>query len=220
MFNFFGKSDDALKLDVINEIMFDPSFNSSQVDISVQNGVIKLTGTVPHYVEKISAKAAVQRVSGVKDVDDRLEVKPRVEKTDDEMTTAAKNALKWNYSAPDDVQVLVRHGWIELSGEAEWDYQRTAAKNAVQELLGVIGVTSHITLKSKNAPSENIKADIQEALLRSREEDIQKVDVSVRGQTVVLSGRVHSFAEIVEAELTAWKAAGVNFVETRLEVVP
>ena len=179
MFNFVNKTDSEVKRDVINELSWDPSINATQVKVSADNGVVTLRGSVPHYIEKMSAEHSAQRVGGVKAVADELEVKGVFDKTDEEIARAAINAMDWNYSVPEEVKVSVDNGWITLSGEAEWDYQRNAAVDSVSELLGVSGVTNDISLKSKVQPAD-IKTRIEDALKRSAGSEGRKISVSVR----------------------------------------
>ena len=217
MFNFFNKTNADVKRDVINELMWDPKVTSSQVKVSADDGIVTLSGTVPHYIEKLAAEQAAQRVGGVKAVADELEVKGLFDKTDEDIARAASNALKWNYLVPDGIKIAVEKGWITLSGKTEWDYQRNAAKNSVSELLGVRGITNSITIKSKVQPSD-IKTRIEKALKRSAEAESKKISVSVKGDTVTLSGKVHSFAESSDASDAAWMAPGVQNVENNLTI--
>lgn len=215
MFNFFNKTDSDVKRDVLNELMWDPSLNSSEVKVSAADGIVTLSGSVPHYIEKITAEHAAQRVGGVKAVADELKVVGVFDKSDEDIARAALNAFKWNYSVPEGIKVSVSNGWLTIDGEVEWDYQRHAAKNSVSELLGVSGVTNNITLKSKAQPSD-IKTRIEDALKRSAEAEGRKINVSVHGDKVTLTGKVHSYAELEDARLAAWMAPGVMTVENNL----
>ena len=217
MFNFFNKTDSDVKRDVSNELMWDPSVTSSDVKVSAKDGIVTLRGTVPHYIEKMAAEHAAERVGGVKAVADELEVKTSFDKSDEEIATAAVSALKWNYSVPDNVQVAVEKGWITLTGQADWDYERNAAKDSVSQLMGVCGVTNSMTIKSKVQPSD-IKTRIEEALKRSAEAEGRKISVSVSGDKVTLTGNVHSYSEIDDARDAAWMAPGVTTVDNNLTI--
>lgn len=159
MFSFFEKDDEQIQIDVMKELKFDPSVTSAQVSVAVANGVVTLSGNVPHFFEKTSAEEAAQRVGGVRAVADEIEVKlmGAYEKSDAEIANAALNAVEWNFSVPREVKVSVDHGWITLRGETEWDYQRQAAEKAVGHLMGGRGIKNEMTLR------ENARADQQTA---------------------------------------------------------
>jgi nucleotide-binding universal stress UspA family protein len=65
-------------------------------------------------------------------------------------------------------QVTVSEGWVTLTGEVDWQYQKLDAEQAVRRLTGVRGMTNHITVKSRIAPAD-LKKRIEDALVRSAE---------------------------------------------------
>ncbi len=219
MFNFFQKSDSKIQQDVINELKWDPSVTSTQISVTTQDGIVTLRGSVPHYFEKSTAEKAAQRVGGVKAIADEIEVDMMgsYERSDTDIAEAAVNALEWSYSAPKNLKVTVEKGWITLSGETEWEYERNAARNAVKSLMGVCGVSNNITLKSRIQPVD-VKLHIEEALKRSAEAEGRKISVEVKDNRVILTGNVHSFAEMTDAGLAAWNAPGVVYVENNLRI--
>lgn len=217
MFNFFNKTDSDVRQDVANELMWDPRVSSGDIKVTAKDGIITLNGTVPHLTEKRAAEHAAERVGGVKAVVDELEVKSSFDRSDEEIAEAAVSALKWNYSVPENVKLSIDHGWITLTGEADWNYQRTAAKNSVNQLLGVRGVSNSITIRPK-VQSSDIKTRIEEALKRSAETEGRKISVVVSGDKVTLTGNVHSFSESDDARDAAWMAPGVTSVENNLTI--
>jgi osmotically-inducible protein OsmY len=219
MFNFRKKADTQLRQDVESELGWDPSVTFDKIAVAAQDGIVTLRGSVPHYYDKMSAEKAVRRVGGVRAIADELEVDlfPEYRRSDDEIARAALSALEWSYSAPEGIKVTVDNGWITLLGEAEWAFERNAAREAVGSLLGVRGVSNNITIKSKvHAP--DVKARIEEALKRSAETEGRNIQVSVSGDRVNLSGSVHSFAELEDARLAAWSAPGVLIVDDDLKI--
>ena len=219
MFNFFSKTDSQIKHDVMNEIKWDPSITSTQVTVSADDGIITLRGTVPHFFEKSKAEDAAQRVGGVRAVADEIEVNMlgSFNRSDEQIAAAAVSAIDWSYSVPKGIKISVEKGWITLKGEADWDYQRIAAKDAVSQLMGVCGVTNEISIKSKML-STDVKTRIEEALKRSAESEGRKISVSVSGDKATLTGNVHSFAELEVARHAAWMAPGIMYVENNLKI--
>jgi osmotically-inducible protein OsmY len=183
----------------------------------VHDGIVTLRGSVPQYYEKTKAVEAAQRVGGVRAVADEIEVNLMGSylHSDEQIAEAALSALQWSYSVPKDAKVTISKGWITLTGQAEWNYQRKAATNVVSRLMGVSGVTNNISIKSKILPSD-IKIRIEEALIRSAEAEGRKISVSVDGDKATLTGKVHSYVELDEAGHAAWMAPGIKSVENNL----
>lgn len=214
------KTDAVIKENVLDELQWQPNVDETEVGVTVDRGVVTLTGTVDSYTKKIAAEEAAKKVKGVKAVVENIEVKYGIEykKTDKEIAKAALEALKWNSSVPDDkITLKVENGWIHLNGEVEWEYQRDAAKRTVQNLLGVRAVTNNITLKQTVKPT-GIKEKISKAFERLADVDANNIEVIVEDHTVKLKGKVHSLAEKEEANKSALYTPGVYHVENELLV--
>jgi osmotically-inducible protein OsmY len=214
------KSDSQLKKDVESELEWDPSLDATHVGVAVKDGVVTLSGHLDSFAEKFAAERAVQRVQGVKALAVELDVRLGAgsKRTDGEIAAAAESALKWHTLVPEDrVKVMVEKGWITLSGEVDWEYQRNHAFKAVRSLHGVVGVSNNITLKPQVTPA-NLSARIQQALQRQAEREAKGIEVMVSGHTVTLRGRVHSWAERTAAQGAAWSAPGITSVINELRV--
>jgi osmotically-inducible protein OsmY len=216
------KSDIELKRDVESELRWEPSVNEAHIGVSVKEGIVTLSGHVPSYAEKYGAENAAKRVYAVKAVADELDVKVpgSAKRTDEDIAQACVNALKANYSIPDEkIKVVVNNGWVTLEGEVEWQYQREAALNAVRYLAGMQGVSNGIKIKAHVAPKD-VKDKIEAAFKRSAEIDARRVRVDVHDGRIVLHGSVRSWAERDEAQKAAWAAPGVTLVENQITVAP
>ena len=222
MFNFFEKKDSKIQEDVIKELKWDPSITSVKITATSKDGIVTLRGTVPHYYEKLTAENAAQRVGGVRAVADEIEVNimGSYERSDEDIAEAAVNALKWNYSVPKGIAVVIEKGWITLKGQTKWEYQRHEAEKAVSKLMGVVGVSNDITLvpNESGASLSDIKHSIQDALARSARTEGNNIDIKINGNKVTLSGDVHSYSELEDAGFAAWCSPGVFQVENNLVI--
>ena len=70
----YTRSDERIKEDVNDRLSDDPSVDASEIDVTVDNREVTLTGTVNSRWEKRHAEDVVESVSGVKDVENRLKV--------------------------------------------------------------------------------------------------------------------------------------------------
>jgi osmotically-inducible protein OsmY len=216
------KSDSNLKKDVLDELLWDPLVPEDRVGVSVSDGVVTLTGHLDSYAEKVAARRAAQRVSGVKALAVELDVVPLVEheRSDTEIAGAVENALTWNTSVPKErIRVVVEKGWVTLGGELDWNYQRRAVERVIRPLKGVKGIIDNIELKASPITTD-LSARIQEALTRQVVREARRIEIAVDGSVVTLRGRVHSWAESNAAEGVTWSAPGVTRVNNLLTVEP
>ena len=120
---------------------------------------------------------------------------------------------------PDSIKVKVADGWITLSGETTWQYQRKQAESTLRYLTGVRGVTNMLTIKA-NSTSVDVSAKIQNAFSRHAGIDASRISVEVKDQTATLHGAVGTMAEREDAEDAAWMAEGVLSVHNEIVVDP
>jgi osmotically-inducible protein OsmY len=214
------KSDMQLKQDINAELSWEPSVNAAEIGVEVKDGIVTLAGHVSSYAEKLGAERAAQRVAGVKALAVEMNVKlPGVSKrTDTDIARSAESVLQWTSFLPKDaIKIKVESGWITLTGEVGWDYERKAAVDAVRTLLGVSGVSDQIVIKTKTSASV-VKSDIEAALQRRAKSDAKHISVDVRGGDVTLTGTVHSWSERELAANSAWMAPGVRSVVDNITV--
>lgn len=215
------KSDFQIQQDVQDHLKWNPFLKSSSIGVSVKNGIVTLSGQVENYAQKMEAENAAKKVSGVRGLaeDIQIGVSPAYKKTDADIADAVLSALKWNSAVPDDrIRLKVEEGYVTLEGEVEWDYQRTAARNAVANLTGVRNVWNNITVKPKVAPAD-VKNKISAAFHRTATIDADRISVEVEGTKAILKGKVRTYAERDDAVDAAWSAPGITTVENRLELV-
>jgi len=214
------KTDFEIQQDVMAELLWEPALNGTQIGVSVNQGIVMLSGVVDTYYKKVLAEKATKKVSGVKAVAEEITVSVRGGKThtDVDIAKAVVNALEWNSSIDDSkIKVQVENGEVTLDGEVEWNFQKISAQKAVENLAGVRHIINNLHVKNRVVVND-VKQKIALAFLRHATLDSDKIKVEVVGDKVILSGTVRSFAEKRDAERTSWSSPGVMHVENNLEI--
>jgi osmotically-inducible protein OsmY len=202
------------------ELEFDPLVDDADIHVVNIDGDVALNGTVPSYPQYLEATAAAQRVAGVRNVHNHLQVVlPDEDYRDDAiLTTAANNALALNVTVPDGVEATARDGNLTLTGAVEYGRQRKAAELAVAGLVGVRNVKDDIDI-SYDADPVDVTWFVQDALDRNAlVDDDSDVSVDTSGNTVTLRGHVRTWAERDTVVSAAWMAGGVMQVRDDLDI--
>lgn len=214
------KTDSQLQQDIRAELTWEPSVNATQIGVAVNDGVVTLTGQVDSFGEKWHAERAVQGVNGVKALAVNIDVRlpGSTNRSDTDIARTAENVLACMSQLPHDaIKVKVEGGWVTLSGEVDWQFQRQSATAAVRYLMGTTGVSDQIVLRP-HATAIVVKADIESALRRSARGGTHKISVDVSGDQVTLDGTADSWAERESARHAAWGTPGVRSVVDHIRV--
>jgi osmotically-inducible protein OsmY len=213
-------SDKTLRQAVMDELEWEPSIDAQHIGVAVDEGVVTLTGHVGSYTERLAAEKAVKRVKGVRAIAEEIEIRfPNDKKTsDDQIAKRALDVIAWDSTIPKDkIQVKVQNGFVTLTGEVDWFYQRDDAEAAVRKLTGVKGLSNEIKVKPQVRVTD-IKQRIENALKRNAEVESDAIKVTVQEGRVILDGKVKAWYERELAERTAWSAPGVISVEDRISI--
>jgi osmotically-inducible protein OsmY len=214
-----GKTTDVREA-VEAELKYDPLVDDADVHVVNMGGDVALNGTVPSYPQYLAAAAGAQRVAGVKNVFNHLQVVlPEAGYRDDAvLTTAANNALAQDVTVPDGVEAAASDGNLTLTGTVEFGVERAAAEQAVAGLAGVRNVRDQIEISYPDDPAE-VDLHVQEALARSA---LVPGDSDVRAATdggvITLTGHVRTWAEHDAVIGAAWMARGVIDVDDDLQI--
>lgn len=214
------KSNEELQKDVQEAIKWEPLLHAAEIGVTAKDGIVTLTGTVDNYIKKNEAETAAKNVVGVSAVIEKIQIKFKgsLQINDEETAKDALNALKWDWQVPHDtIKVKIEDGWVTLTGNVRWNYQKEAAKKAVSSLRHVKGVTNDIAIKEETA-DEIEQKDIEQALGRTWSIVNADIKVKVNGHKVTLSGTVESIFQKDEAARIAWNAPGVWHLDNNLIV--
>jgi osmotically-inducible protein OsmY len=212
-----GVTDGDVREAVIDELRSTPGIQSSLITVSVHRGAVTLDGEVSTFPEKRHAEQAALRVHGVNAVAEQISVRSLWSSGTDALIAEHVNkALAQAVDVPAGcVTAAVHHRQVTLSGSTPWQFQRAACLRAVGSLHGVVGVINEIEVRPAFTAADVHEA-ITAALLRSAELQANEVVVTAADGDITLTGRLHTWAERHEAELTAWAATGVTNVNNHL----
>jgi len=213
--------DEEIRRNVLKDLVWSPRVNATHIGVSVHEGVVDLTGHVETFADKLVAEHVALSVKGVKGVVQNILVRlPTENKTSDaELADRAVRLLSWDARLHGDaIQVKVEHGWVTLMGQVRSSGAHDAAFSDIKRLSGVVGVTDIITLRPSVLPRD-VKSQIEEALSRQSLLKGAIIQVSAQAKAIILSGRVHSWAQRHAARATAWAAPNVNDVIDNLHLV-
>ncbi len=232
-----SRTDDEIRDDVIDALAVDPATDSYEIKVSVDVGVVTLSGVVESMAEKKLAEDVVKGVKGVIGVANDIAVEYETERPDSEIEAEIERSLELNPSIEESlIDVTVTDGDVTLSGTVGSLAEKreatteawTAGVNSVDNNALVIEwwttaeviETEPVVFKT----DEQIRTDVEDALLYEPEVVSTEVDVSVDDAVVILTGTVGNYNSRRVAEETARNIAGVervkNYITVRLEIVP
>ena len=124
------------------------------VGYKVDGGVVTLTGQVARPILKSAAEKAVQRITGVSQVINNIEVLP-LSPMDDRIRWAVYHTLYSEHNPLSGyvwgpipaIHIIVKNGHVTLTGVVNNDTDKNVATLIVKTVPGVFSVTNHLTGK-------------------------------------------------------------------------
>jgi len=215
------KSDSQIQQEVLRELKWDTRVEETEVGVTVERGIVTLTGTLAGYAKKLAAQEAAHRVFGVLDVvnDIQVRVPGTMARTDGEIAHALRSALEWDVWVDQErIKSTVSNGWVTLEGDVGLFREREDVERVVRRLAGVRGLYNKIEVKPAKIKAEDVRDAIEEALERRAEREARHIKVEVDDGEVKLSGPVRSWAEKRAILGIVSHAPGVRAVDERLFV--
>ena len=138
-------SDDQIAKRAVDVLAWDVLVPDQSIQVTVSNGWVTLAGTVHWYYEKKAAEEDVRKLSGVRGVFNRIEIKPRVKAED--VKRKIDEALKRHAEVEArGIRVTVHNDTVLLEGKVDdWD-ERFAVENAAWSAPGVRSVEDKLAV--------------------------------------------------------------------------
>lgn len=205
--------------------------NKSQfknVQVGVQNGVAKLTGTVEVFSQKEDADKRVHGIKGVAAVDNELQVAgPEI--SDAELQEKLVKAIQYDRvgygTTPfNAISVSVHDGAVTLGGSAYGPVDADSAVAVAANTKGVKDVANEIRVDPPSPMDDGIRRAVYRAvygftsLNRYAIDPAQPIRIAVQNGNVTLYGVVESQADKDTAGIRANSVPGVFKVTNQLQV--
>jgi osmotically-inducible protein OsmY len=213
-------TDEDIARRVAEELFRDPKIDDEGVAVSAVDGMVLLRGTVGSFHQKREATKAAERVRGVVDVDNRIDVEilTHERREDADLRGDVLEALMLDSQVPMTVNARVADGCVVLSGDVQWQYQREEAERVAGNVPGVRAVVNEILRGDSVEIRDDVERRIRKAFLTTARLDAEHLDVAVADGKITLTGKVQSAREHDEAVAAAWAIAGVRSVDDRLTI--
>lgn len=124
------------------------NIDAANIEVEVQDGKVKLTGTVPWYWQQEAAEEIVSQLRGVKEVENELAIVPTEKISDEVIAEDIMAEMERSILVdPSQVEVTVADGVVTLTGEVNTTFPSMRAERIAKNALGVKDVHNLLTVK-------------------------------------------------------------------------
>ncbi len=213
------RSDDRIREAVELALAYDPRTNPYAIDVTVENGVVTLSGTVHTLSARRAAVRNARNTVGIMRVANRLDV--RVTPRENEaIEQDLEQAFLWDpVLERHEIAPVVRNGKAYLYGRVDNAYEKWRAADVASRVPGIAAVDNGLEVADEWArrTDSRIEQAVEDQLFWSAEVDQESITVEVDDGIVTLAGGVESWTEHHEAIDDAFDA-GARVVRSELSV--
>jgi len=213
---FASETDDRIESSAKQSYVFKTYLKGDDVKVQSKDGVVTLTGTVSEESHKSLARETVAGLSGVKSVDNKLDVKGETAAkfTDAWLITKVKSTLLFHRNVnATGTEILAKDGIVTLRGEATNSAQKDLTTEYARDVEGVKNVKNEMTVLtaatkpgkktigekidsiSEKIDDASITALVKTTLLYHRSTSALKTTVETKEGVVTLGGKAKNAAE-------------------------
>ncbi len=210
-----ARPDAEIEKDIKDSLYADLRIVSDNVDVQVVDGKAHLRGTVPDEAQKSLARAVADRIKGVRQVINELEIDSVAARADADITADVAAALAADTLVDEDkIEVTTVDGVVYLRGTVSSHTERKAADEDTKAIRGVVDVIDEIMVAPSYARSdEEIATEVRKQIQKNLKLDGLKLEVEVRHSIVHLMGNVSTMEQRWLAdELARWTPGAIDVV--------
>lgn len=216
----YDRTAKEIKQSVVDALAHDPRTKSYNIDVSVENDVVTLSGVVDNLKSKHSAERDALNTPGVRDVNNYLVVRFANLSADQEVTQRVESALiRDPVLERHEISVEVRNNKVYLYGDIDNLYEKRHAEDVVSRVIGVADVQNRLYIGDEwrwKSDSE-IKRDITNELYWDWFVDESTIELKVEDAVATLEGEVGSWKRLEAAVDDAFDG-GAKLVVSYLDV--
>lgn len=212
-----GKRADAeIERDVKDALYADLRVVSDNLDVQVLDGRVYLRGTVPNENQKALARMVADRIKGVRQVINHLDVMPLEIRSDADITADVVAALTIDTLVDEDkIDVTTVDGVVYLRGTVDSYVQRKSADENARSVRGVLDVINELVVVPSLARSdEEVAAEVVRQLSENLRLDITEIKVDVKHGVVRLRGTVTTVEQLwLVDEVARWTPGVIDVID-------
>jgi len=224
------RSDSELREEIEQALRGNAYVDEYMVRVSVEEGDVKLSGTVGSMAEKNMAtlEAWVYGVELVNNLDLRVDPAYRegaeretriVEMSDEELEEAVFDTYLYDPRVnPLNLDIEVMEGTVVISGTVDNLMASRVAVSDARNVMGALQVLDSIEVVTEDRPDQEIVSSVEDALARDAYVNGYDIQVTVEDGIVYLNGTVDSYFKKTRSEDLASGRRGVTGVRNLLEV--
>lgn len=209
--------DKKISNNIKNDLDHDMGEAFRDVNISVQDGLVHLSGVVDAMNDKLTAEKIVSETSGVRRVENDITISAGANFNDRDSEEVVNKKLRNSIYHNDlsGISATVKGGTAMLNGKAESQNLRKKAMEEASKVPGIRNVVNNITLSIGN-DDISLQNEINRLFITSYI-DTQDVLPDVNDGVVILNGYVNNQEEASNLTKIAEEIPGIKKVISHLQ---
>jgi osmotically-inducible protein OsmY len=216
---------DEIRKNVYDQMYWDSrvDYSNINVEVSVSDVKVTLTGSVPNQAARRHAEAAALSAPGVRKVDNQLHIKYNDNipvPSDLDVERKVRDIIRWNSGIDASrIGVAVNAGYVTLEGTVCTYYQKYRAEELAADVIGVMKIDNRVTVvPTESYYDEEIAKNIIGNLKNLLGADAGSLTVMAREGIVTLTGFVPDRLAFMAAENIVRHTRGVVDIHNHLVI--